>query len=169
MDLERAPGLLVDLRDAMVRGGGTADMTPGIGVQSSPHRDTQAVDLQPAAIDEPRGLHRGRLDDRGLAGLVREPLRYWDVFELASSGSGRRGSAPGREREDEERGDRTFNAHVRSLSGPLQRRKEIRARGRRASIGARLDDDVRASEEPSILTAAEARRNGTSGDFPSSP
>src|SRR5438445_6048924 len=115
----------------MLRGGGAADMAPAVRLQRGPHGDAQALDLQPSPIDEPRGLHRGRLDDRGLAGLVREPLRHRDVFELAASGSGRRGGAPGRECEDEERGDRTLNAHARSLSGAPRRRKEIRAYGSR--------------------------------------
>src|SRR5262245_2367926 len=168
MNLERAPGFLVDLRDAVVRGGGAADMTPAVRLQRGPHRDTQTVDLQPTAIDEPGGLHRGRLDDRRLAGLVREPLRHRDIFELASNGPVRRGGATGRERENEERGERTLNAHAGSLSG-----RPRASQRNSASTGVKSDGAIRATrflaaETVAILTIAEARRNPTSGDFRSS-
>src|SRR5437870_5584399 len=92
-NLERVTSLLVELCDAMVCGRGAADMAPAVRLQSGPHPDREAVDLHPTPIREPRGLYRRRLDDRGLVGQVREPVRQRDVFELASSRPGRRGSA----------------------------------------------------------------------------
>src|SRR2546427_2387272 len=125
-NLQRAPGLLVNLRDAVVPGGGAADVAPGVRLQRGPHGDAQALDLQPTPIHEPCGLHGRRLDDRRFTGLVREPPRHRNVFELAPNRPGGTGGAPGREREDEERGGDVLNVHVRSLSGPPRRRKEIR-------------------------------------------
>src|SRR5262249_1610934 len=161
MHLERASRLLVDLRDAVVRGGGAADVAPAVRLQGGPHRDAEAVDLEAAAIHEPRGLHRRRLDDRGLARLVRQPFRDRNVFELASSGPGRRGRASGREGEGEERGDRALNAHAWE---PSRAR-----RGVAKKFGPnRLDGDVLATENRGILSAAESERKGTSGEFSSS-
>src|SRR4030095_2232323 len=104
-------GLLVDLRDAVVCRGRAAHIAPAVRLQSGPHRDCEAVDLDPTPIHEPRGFYRRRLDDRGLAGLVREPVRHWDIFELASSRLGRRGRASSCEREEEQSSDRVSNVH----------------------------------------------------------
>src|SRR5262249_36610279 len=75
-NFERATRLLVDLRDAVVRRRGAADLAPAVPLESRSHRGREAVDLDPAPIHEPRGLHGGRLDDRGLAGHIREPARH---------------------------------------------------------------------------------------------
>jgi len=126
MNFERVTGLLVDLRDAVLGRGGAADVAPAVRLQRVPHRNREAVDIDPTPIHEPRGLDLRRLDDRGLVRLVREPVRYGDVFELASSRLRRRSRAPGGERDEKQHGECVLNSDDRSKPWVIPGVKPVR-------------------------------------------
>src|SRR5262249_57497318 len=72
-NFERAPRLLVDLRDAVVRRRGAADLPPTARFERRSHRGREAVDLDPTPIDQPCALHSARLADRGFSGPLPTP------------------------------------------------------------------------------------------------
>src|SRR5205823_75026 len=79
-DLQRRPGLLVDLGRAAALAARRADVPRAVGLERRAQRAAQAGRFGRRAIAEARRLGRGRLDDRRLAGAIREPLRDGDVF-----------------------------------------------------------------------------------------